>query len=68
MMPDGEHDDQFDAWDFALEVAGVPRSGMLITQQKGTGHYLDRVSQGSRWSPTGDSDGASRRSRWHELH
>lgn len=36
LMPDGAHDDQFDGFDFAMEVSGAPRSAFLISQFPGT--------------------------------
>lgn len=38
-MPDGEHDDQFDAFDHALSASGAPRSGLKQTSLKGGEKY-----------------------------
>mgnify|MGYP000889097885 FL=1 len=67
LMPDGAHDDQFDALDLALEAAGVPRSGMLITRQKGADRYLDRVPV-SPWKGRTQRQTPSSRSKWAELN
>lgn len=66
MMPDGPHDDQFDGFDLALEAAGVPRTGMIITQQKGADRYLDRVPVSARRRFAGDAPVLDRR-KWSEL-
>ncbi len=67
MMPDGPHDDQFDGFDLALEAAGVPRTGMIIQQQKGADRYLDRVPASTRRKYAGDET-PFKRSKWTDLH
>lgn len=62
LMPDGAHDDLFDGFDLALEAAGVPRTGMIITQQKGADRYLDRV-RSSPWKKTSPYV----RSKWSDM-
>jgi predicted phage terminase large subunit-like protein len=66
MMPDGPHDDQFDGFDLALEAAGVPRTGMIIQQQKGADRYLDRVPVSTRRRFAGDVP-PPYRSKWSDL-
>jgi predicted phage terminase large subunit-like protein len=39
IMPDGAHDDQFDAFDFAMQSSGAVQSGMKTTTMAGSKKY-----------------------------
>jgi len=39
IMPDGAHDDQFDAWDFAMQASAAAQSGMKKTSLPGAKKY-----------------------------
>ena len=72
MMPEGEHDDMFDAWDMALQIAGVPRSGMKWTSIGKRDKYArttqeDDMKPKTLYKGTRRDRSGNRGSRWHEL-
>jgi predicted phage terminase large subunit-like protein len=47
-MPDGDHDDQFDAWDMAMDGAKSPRGGMVRSKTRGSEKYQREGKKGIR--------------------
>jgi phage terminase large subunit-like protein len=66
-LPDAEHDDQFDAFDWALEAARAPRSGMKWTRLSNQNKYDQDTP--TTHKPKKLFDGLNRPSRsdWNEY-
>lgn len=50
LMPEGEHDDQFDAFDFAMFAGEVPLGGVMITQLPAVKKYTRQETEPLRGS------------------